>query len=101
MSLSREEIMVNFQRHRHELSAFGVKSLGLYGSYARNQQTEESDIDILVEFVPGQKSFRNYMRLCDYMESLFQHPVDLVTTEGVNPRIWTYIQQDIFYEKLQ
>jgi predicted nucleotidyltransferase len=101
MSLSRDEIMASLHGHRNDLNAFGLKRVGLYGSYARNQQTEKSDIDILVEFAEGKKSFTNFMRLCDFMETLLQHPVDIVTIEGVNPRIMPYIQQDICYEELQ
>lgn len=62
---------------------FFVSKIGLFGSYARNQHSEESDIDILVEF--SKPVGFEFIELKDYLESLFGKPVDLVTINALRP----------------
>jgi len=70
-------------------ACFGVKRIGLFVSFARGEQKESSDIDVLVEF--EKPTFRNFMDLSFYLEDLFGRKVDLVTFKGLHPRIrpWT------------
>ena len=56
--------------HRQELKRFGVRRCGLFGSFARGQATPDSDIDILVEFESGKKSFDSFMGLAFYLEQV-------------------------------
>ena len=74
---------------------FGVKRIGIFGSYARGEQKETSDIDILVEFeVP---TFDNFMDLIFYLEDLFDRKVDLVTTGGLSPYIASLVEQEVVW----
>ena len=73
---------------------FGVKNLYIFGSYVRGEQTPESDIDILVEFEKGKKTFDNYMDLKFYLENLFRKKVDLIIKEAVKPRLKKYIYEE-------
>ena len=70
---------------------YGVKNLYIFGSYVRGEQTPESDIDILVEFEKGKKTFRNYMGLKFSLEELFGIKVDLVIKEAVRKELKKYI----------
>ena len=85
--LSRTEIMEMITKHWNEIEKFGVKRLWLFGSYAKGKQREKSDIDILVEFEKGKKTFDNYMDLKFFLEDLFGVEVDLITVEALKPRI--------------
>ena len=76
---------------------FGVKRIGIFGSFARGEEGPESDIDIYVEFSPGKKTFDNYMGLKNYLESLFERRVDLVTYDGLNPYIRESIMNGVVY----
>ena len=70
-------------------ASFAEKRIGLFGSFARGEQKEASDIDILVEF--EKPTFRNFMDLSSYLEDLFGREVDLVTVKGCIPvsgRMW-------------
>ena len=71
--------------HREEVRRFGVRSLGLFGSAARGEATATSDLDFLVEF--ENPNFDAYMGLLEYLEKLFGHPVDLVLTNTIKPRL--------------
>jgi uncharacterized protein len=82
--------------HTNEIkTCFGVKRIGLFGSFARGEQKESSDIDILVEF--EKPTFRNFMHLSFYLEDLFQRKVDLVTVKGLHPRIRPYVEKDVVW----
>jgi len=73
---------------------FGVIRIGLFGSFIRGEQSNKSDIDILVEFNDEYKTLKNYVALVDYLESFFDSTVDLVTLESLDP----YIRPDILNE---
>lgn len=82
--------------HGKDINArFAVKRIGLFGSFARGEQTESSDIDILVEF--EKPTFKNFMDLCFYLEDLLGRKVDLVTIKGLNPRIRPYVEKDVIW----
>ena len=76
---------------------FGVKEIGIFGSYARSEQEEQSDIDILVEFKNGYKTFDNYMDLKDFLEDLLAMGVDLVVKTALKPRLKEIILQEVVY----
>ena len=66
------------------IDPFGVLDLAIFGSYARGQQKETSDVDIFVEFKKEFKTFDNFMDLQFYLEALFGgRKVDLVTRESI------------------
>ena len=74
---TKEEIIRKIQKAKPELKRlFGVESVILFGSYARNEATSESDIDLLVKMPP---SYKNFFRLQSYLESLLGKKVDLGT----------------------
>ena len=71
--------------------------MGLFGSFARYNQKSDSDIDILVEFDKGGKTFDNYMELKFYLERLFMKKVDLVIKDTLKPRIKSRILSEMKY----
>lgn len=86
-----EEIKSILQQHKEELAAtFSVKELAAFGSYVRNEQDEESDVDILVSFqdTPGLLKF---IALENYLSDLLGVKVDLVTEGGIGP----YLKENI------
>ncbi|MGE0127722.1 MAG: nucleotidyltransferase family protein [Blastocatellales bacterium] len=94
---TKKDLLDLLQKHRAELRAFGVKRCGLFGSFARNQPTPQSDVDLLVEFEPGQKTFANFSNLAFFLEELFDRRVDLVTTESLSPYIGPHILREAEY----
>ena len=95
---SLEEIKNLLKEHKKILrKQFGVKELAIFGSYVREEQTPASDIDVLVEFETGCKTFDNYMDLKFYLENLLGLKVDLVTKKAVKPRLQPYIFKELVY----
>jgi predicted nucleotidyltransferase len=94
---TKKEILALIQANQKRIKTFGVKKLGLFGSFMRNKQHSESDIDLLVEFEPGQKSFDNFIQLSFLLEDILQRPVELVTIESLSPYIAPYITEEVEY----
>jgi hypothetical protein len=70
-----------------EIRALGVVRLALFGSVLRASPGPESDIDLLVSFSEGAKTFDHFFTLCELLEKILGRRVDLVTTEGLSPYI--------------
>lgn len=98
--MNRYDIMAQIRRHDDFLIAHGVKRIGLFGSYARGEEREKSDIDLLVEFDTGKKNYDNFIELCFFFEDLLGHKVDLLTPESISPFIRSYIEKDAYYETI-
>lgn len=81
--------------HQEDLRAFGVKRLGLFGSVARGEGREDSDLDFVVEL--EQHTFDNYMGLALYLQDLFGCKVDLLELEAVKPRLKPIIEREAVY----
>ncbi len=65
----------------------GVARLALFGSVLRNEAGPNSDVDVLVEFVPGGKSFARFLAVAELVEARLGHRVELVTREALSPFI--------------
>jgi uncharacterized protein len=76
---------------------YHIKQIGLFGSFIRGEQTESSDIDLLVEFEKGHSDLFNYMRLRSYLEELLGRKVDLVSKNAVKPRLRENILDEVRY----
>nr|WKN37902.1 nucleotidyltransferase family protein [Tunicatimonas sp. TK19036] len=95
---TKETILNTIKLHRKQIEGFGVKNVGLYGSYVRDEQSVSSDIDLLIDFDPDYEKFDNYMALCDYLENLFQgERVEIVTRSGLSPYIGPKILKEVVY----
>lgn len=87
LDLLRTQIEVTRQR-------FGAKHISVFGSAARDELNETSDIDVLVEF-DGLPTFDNYMGLKFFLQDLFKRRVDLVTRDSIKPRMRQIIERDL------
>ena len=93
--MGREGILRTIAKHKDRIRGFGVRRLGLFGSFARGRPSRSSDIDFVVEF--EKKSFDSYMGLKDYLERLFHRPVDLVLADAIKPRLRRGILSEAVY----
>lgn len=92
--MNRATIMNLLSQHREELQRrFNVKRLALFGSAARDELRDESDIDVLVEF-DGPATFDGYMDMKFYLERLLGRQVDLVTEKGLRKEIRPRVEKE-------
>jgi predicted nucleotidyltransferase len=73
---------------------FGVESLGLFGSAARGELRDDSDVDVLVVF-RGKAMLDDYVGLKSHLEGLLGRRIDLVTEKGLRPRVRPYVERDL------
>lgn len=98
MKRKLEDIKRTLEEHKHELrTRFGVSSIAIFGSYARGEEGELSDLDILVEF--ERPIGWEIVDLKDYLESLLGVKVDLITKNAAMSRkkFWEHIKGELVY----
>ncbi|MGA8830283.1 MAG: nucleotidyltransferase family protein [Desulfomonilaceae bacterium] len=93
--MNKEYILQKLDENRDTIKDLGVRKLGLFGSYARGDEKQTSDMDFLVEF--EKKTFDNYMDLKLFLERLFDCKVDLVIADAVKPRLRKPIFEETIY----
>ena len=98
MNSKLKEIFQKIDANKEELIKNGVEKIGIFGSYARGEEKEESDIDILIVFKSDYKNFSNFMKVNDILENSTRKKVDLVTPESLSPYIKPYIDKEVIYE---
>lgn len=94
----RDEILSILKRESHDLKErFGVIKIGLFGSVVRNEAGDLSDLDLLIELDPESVTYKKYLDLEAYLQSLFPRKIEIVTTDGVSPYILPYISREVVW----
>ena len=88
---NRDEVIERCGRADPKIRALGVRRIALFGSMVRGEADAGSDVDLLVEFEPGGKTFDRFLALSDLLEEVLGRRVDLVTTEALSPYIGPHI----------
>ena len=94
---SIEEIKEIIIKHRKEVKEeYGVKEIGIFGSYLRGEQKKKSDIDILIEFEEAPGLFK-FIELEDYLTEVLGVKVDLVMKSVLKPAIGKHVLEEVLY----
>jgi uncharacterized protein len=96
LQMERDKILALLKSRKRRLKKFGIHSLSIFGSVARDQAHKNSDVDILVEFEKPIGLFE-YARLKMYLEEILERPVDLVTPEALRQEL----REDILREAIR
>ncbi len=91
------QILKIIHKNKKSLTQYGVKRLGLFGSYARGENTKKSDIDFVVDF--KKETFDAYMGLKIFLEDLFKKKIDLVISNSIKSDLKSGIMKDVIYAK--
>ena len=95
MTRTRDTVLKTLEEEGQALRRLGVRRLGLFGSVARDEGREASDLDFVVEL--DEKTFDRYMDLKLYLENLFDCSVDLVLADSIKPRLRSAILDEAVY----
>ena len=98
--LIKEDIFKLLKENKEKLKKHHVKKIGLFGSILRGDQTNESDVDLIVEFEEGKKSYDNFIELAFLLENLLQRKIDLLTIEALNPYMKPKILKEAYFESI-
>jgi predicted nucleotidyltransferase len=85
--LTRDEAVNCLVASEAEIRALGVRRLSLFGSVLRGEASPDSDVDLLVEFAPGAKTYEHFLTLSELLEDRLGRRVELVTREALSPFI--------------
>ena len=92
--MKSDDIIRFFKDNKHELEKYGVNKIGLFRPYAKNQEDEDSDIDVLVEF-SGVKSLFEMVGIELELADILEKKVDLVTEGALSPYIKDNVMKDL------
>ena len=94
IGMSRDEVLQQLRSHKNVLvEQFGITALALFGSTARDEAQDNSDIDLLVRF-DGPATSRRYFGVQFYIEDLLGQSVDLVTDKALRPELRRYVEAE-------
>ena len=97
---TKDEIVDVIHQNQSQIRVLGVKRVGLFGSFVRGEQRVDSDVDVLVEFEEGQRTFDHFMQLSFLLEDLLGRRVELATPEALSPHIGPHILKEVEYVSL-
>ena len=99
-ALNKEDIFKLLKQNKEKFKKYNVKKIGLFGSVLRGEHTNESDVDLLVEFDEGKKNYDNFIEVAFLLEGLLQRKIDLLTIEALNPYMKPKILKEAYFESL-
>ncbi len=88
---NKKSLLDQLALHGKNIRAFGVKRLCLFGSFANDKVRMDSDVDFLVDFEPGEKTYDNFIGLSFYLEELSGRKVELITRQSLSKYIGPHI----------
>ncbi len=98
--IEKSDIVAFIKKNKTSILSYGVRRIGLFGSFVRNTQKENSDIDILVEFDQEKLNYKNFIRLAYFLEDSLGRKVDLLTADSLSPYIGPKILSEVEYVSL-
>jgi uncharacterized protein len=94
---NKQELLQLIHAHEQQIHNYGVKQLGIFGSFVRDEVKQSSDIDFLIEFYPEKKNFDNFIELAFYLQDLLGRKVEIVTPQSLSKYIGPYILKEVEY----
>ena len=96
--MKKSSVIKRLHSLKDQLGNVGVSQLGLFGSTVRGENTDKSDIDILLDFKTGQETYPNFLIACQILEENFKrNKLDVVTRKGLSPYIGQAILSEVEY----
>jgi len=96
--MKKKTVLSRLSSLKVPLMAVGVSQLGLFGSTVREENTSNSDIDILIDFKADQETYLNFIDACNIIQNAFSHnKLDVVTKKGLSPYIGKTILKEVEY----
>lgn len=98
---TKEELLHKLAENKSKIKSYGVKDLNLFGSFVRDEGIrEESDIDLLVDFEEGKKTYDNFIELNFFLEDITGRKVELLTRQSLSKFIGPHILKQLEHVSL-
>jgi predicted nucleotidyltransferase len=97
---NKQDLLERLRANHSRLKSYGVRRYGIFGSFVRDEARDDSDVDLLIEFYPGKKTFDNFMELGFFLEDLLGRKVETLTPEWLSPYIGPHILREVEYAEI-
>lgn len=94
---TKDDIIKVLLSHKEEIRSFKIDRIGLFGSFNKSNNNNESDIDLLIEFQQGKKTFKNYTGAYLFLKDILKRDIDFLTLEALSPYIGKHILKAVDY----
>jgi uncharacterized protein len=94
---TKKELLERILASEGEIRSYGVKRLGIFGSFVRDEAKENSDVDFFIDFDIEYKTLKNFFRLARYLQNLLGRRVEIITPQSLNKFIGKYVTQQVEY----
>jgi uncharacterized protein len=94
---NRQQVIEVIKTNSQAIKLYAIESIGIFGSFSRNEAKSHSDVDIIVTFREGSKTFRNFMGLKVFLQDLLRREVDMVSSDNIRDELKPYIMKEIIY----
>lgn len=92
----KSDVLSKLEMHLSELQErFDIEVIGLFGSVSRGEDTPDSDVDILYRFKNGSVPLKTYAAFHEYLEELFQRPVEIISLDFIELGIKSSVESDM------
>ena len=96
--LKKEDVFNRLKAEKPVLQEYGINDIGVFGSCLNETYTENSDIDLLLDFQEENENFDNYIAVCELLENLFKdQKIDIVTKNGLSAHFSQEILEKVEY----
>lgn len=97
---TKEELFERIISNQDMIRSYGVERLGVFGSFVKDTVKITSDVDFFIDFDANQKTFKNFMKLADLLETITGRKIELVTPQSLSKYIGPYILKEVEYVPL-
>ena len=98
---NKQDLIKTLNEHKNDIKNFGVERMGLFGSFVKDAAIHSgSDVDLLIEFEKGKKTFDNFIELSFYLEKILNRKVELVTPQSLSKYSGHRILNEVEYVSL-
>jgi uncharacterized protein len=97
---NKQELLARLRANHGRIKSYGVRRYGVFGSFVRNEPRPDSDVDLLIEFEPGQEKFDNFMELGFFLEDLLGRRVETLSPRWLSPYIGPHILREAEYVEI-
>lgn len=94
MVKSKSELIILLKSNASLIKSYGVEAISLFGSFRHDKANMDSDVDLLVDFYPEKKSYKNLFLLYDFLQNLTGRKVEIITRQGLSKYLGPYILND-------
>lgn len=98
--LNKKTLLVLLSENALAIRKYGVRQLGIFGSFVRNEATENSDVDFFVDFFPDKKNFDNFMELAFLLQNITGRKVEIITPQSLSKYFGNTILNEVEYVPL-